>query len=270
MRITRILAAAGVVMAAPLQAQMMSESHSAAYPPLHVDPTLKDCSVEFASNLTQSAFHRFAREFGSVSAFKQLAPASTLRKGSISLGIEMMSFNVDEWSDAWNDTFAHPTDHHPLGSNHKFPKLKARVGITDNIDMGVFYARNPEANYGWVGLDGKYRVLTESENMPVSLAVRAAYTKTLYVTDMDMHAVTADVSVGRTVWYGIRPYVGLGADGVLARETSNAVNLRNENLIVPHVFGGFDVTLLRRVTLGAEFTQGALPSAQVQLGAVLF
>ncbi len=265
MRTTHILAAAAVLMVAPLQAQM-----PASHPPLHVDPTLKDCSVEFASNLTQSAFHRFAREFGSVSAFKQLAPASTLRKGSVSLGIEMMDFNVDEWSDAWNDTFAHPTDHHPLGSNHKFPKLKARVGVTDNIDVGAFYARNPEANYGWLGVDGKYRVLTESESMPVSLAVRGAYTKTLYVSDMDMHAVTADVSVGRTLWHGIRPYVGLGADGVLARETSNAVNLRSENIIAPHVFGGFDVTLLRRVSLGAEFTQGALPSAQVQLGAVLF
>jgi hypothetical protein len=264
MRVNHILAAAAVAMAAPMQAQM-SDSH----PPLHVDPTVKDCSVEFASNLTQSAFHRFAREFGSVSAFKQLAPAVTLRKGTASLGIEMMSFNVDEWSDAWNDTFAHPTDHHPLGSNHKFPKLKARVGVTDNIDVGAFYARNPQANYGWFGLDGKYRVLTESENMPVSLAVRGAYTKTLYVTDMDMHAVTADVSVGRTVWYGIRPYVGLGADGVLARETSNAVNLQTENIIAPHVFGGFDVTL-RRVSLGAEFTQGALPSVQVQVGAVLF
>lgn len=265
MRITQILAAAAVVMVAPLQAQM-SDSH----PPLHVDPTLKDCSVQFASTLTQQAFHRFVREFGSVSAFKQLGSASTLRKGSVSLGIEMMSFSVDEWSDAWNDTFAHPNDHHPLQSNHQFPKVKARVGITDNVDMGAFYTRNPNANYGWIGIDGKYRVLTESDDMPVSLALRGAYTRTLYVSDMDMQAVTGDVSVGRKVWRGFRPYVGLGADAVFARETSNAVNLKNENPVAAHVFAGFDVTLLRRVTLGAEYTQSAVPSAQVQIAAVLF
>lgn len=259
---TRIIAAAAVVLAAPLQAQM-------SHPPLHVDPTLKDCSVEFASTLTQSAFHRFAREFGSVSAYKQLASASTLRKGSVSLGIEMMSFSVDEWADAWNDTFAHPNDHHPLNSNHRFPKIKARVGIADNLDIGAFYSRNPEANYGWLGIDGKYRVLTESESMPVSVALRAAYTKTLYVSDMDMHAATADVSVGRT-WMGIRPYVGVGADAVLTRETSPRVALHNENMVVPHVFAGFDVTILRRLSIGAEFTQGALPSAQVQLAGVIF
>ena len=262
MKATRILTAAALSIAVPLRAQ----SH---HPPLHVDPTVKDCSVEFASTLTQAAFHRFVREFGSVSAYKQLAPASTLAKGSVSIGVEMMSFSVDEWSDAWNDTFAHPNDHHPLNSNHRFPKLKLRAGITDNLDVGAFYTRNPEANYGWVGVDGKYSVLTESNEQPLSVAVRAAYTKTLYVSDMDMHAATADVSVGRR-WHGFRPYVGVGADAVLARETSAHVTLDTEKMVVPHVFAGFGLTVLRRLSLGAEFTQGALPSVQAQVAAVVF
>jgi hypothetical protein len=40
-------------------------------PALHVDPSLEDCSVIFAPELTQAAFRRFARGFGSVSAFQQ-------------------------------------------------------------------------------------------------------------------------------------------------------------------------------------------------------
>ena len=84
-----------------------------------------------------------------------------------------------------------------------------------------------------------------------------------------MHAATVDVSLGRT-WHGLRPYVGLGADAVLARETSDRVNLHGENIVAPHVFAGFDVTVLRRLSLGAEITQGALPSAQVQVAAVVF
>ena len=263
----RFIAAAAVVLAVPLQSQLQAQM---SHPPLHVDPTVKDCSVQFASTLTQSAFHRFAREFGSVSAYKQLDTASTLAKGRVSIGIEMMSFSVDEWSDAWNDTFVHPNDHHPLQSNHRFPKLKFRVGVADNLDIGVFYTRNPQANYGWLGIDGKYRLMSESESRPLSISVRGAYTKTLYVSDMDMHAVTADLSVGRTLWRGLRPYAGLGADAVLARETSNRVNLRNENMVVPHAFAGFDWTVLRRLSLGAELTQGALPSAQVQVAAVVF
>jgi hypothetical protein len=261
--LARLIALMAFLTVAPLQAQ-------SARPPLHVDPSLKQCSVQFASTLTQTAFRRFAREFGSVSAFKQVAPASTLGKGRVLVGVEVMSFTVDQWAPAWNDTFAHVDEHHWLGSTQEFPKLKLRAGVTDNLDVGAFYTRNFQSNYGWLGLDGKYRLLTESENMPVSLAVRGAYTKTLYVSDMDMHALTADVSVERTLWQVARPYVGLGADGVFTRETSDAVDLRSEISIAPHLFGGVDVTVWKRLNLGAEFTLGARPSAQLQVGGVAF
>ena len=260
---SRLVVVMAIVTAAPLRAQ-------SAYPPLHVNPSVEDCSVQFAPTLTQAAFRRFVREFGSVSAFKQVAPASTLGKGRALVSVEMMRFTVDEWSAAWNDTFAHPDDQHPLGSTQSFPKLKLRVGVTDDLDVGAFYTRNAQANYGWIGLDGKYRLLTESASMPVSLAVRGAYTRTLYVTDMDMHALTADVSVDRRLWHVFRPYVGLGADGVFARETTDAVSLRRETTIVPHLLGGLDVTVWERLSLGAEFTLGARPSAQVQIGGVVF
>jgi opacity protein-like surface antigen len=259
------LAPLALVAAAPLRAQS-----ARAYPPLHVDPNVKDCEVQFAPNLTQSAFGRFAREFGSVSAFKQVASPGTLGKGRVLIGIEMIRFQVDEWSDAWNDTFYHPDAEHPLGATKVFPKVKLRVGVTDRVDVGAYYTENPNANYGWLGLDGKYALLTEGEGRPVDLAVRGAYTKTLYVSDMDMHALTADLSVGRRVWRGVRPYAGIGADGVFVRETSDVVKLSNETVIAPHLFGGVDVTVGRRLSVGAEFTLGARPSAQVQVGGVAF
>jgi hypothetical protein len=267
MKTTTLIATAALsVVTTALRAQSSHANH----PPLHVDSSYSDCSVKFAPNLTQAAFSKFAREFGSVSAYKQSAPASTLGRGKVFLGIEMISFNVDEWSDAWNNTFAHPNADHPLGSRHDFPKLEARAGVTDDVDVGAYFARNPNANYGWLGLDGKYRVLTQGNDMPISLAVRGAYTKTLYVRDMDMHAVTADVSAERRIAQVFRPYIGLGADGVLARETSDAVNLKTERQIVPHAFGGIDVTVLGRATMGAEFTLGARPSIQFQVGAIVF
>jgi hypothetical protein len=248
--------------AAPLRAQ--------SYPPLHVDPSVEDCSVRFAPTLTQGAFRRFAREFGSVSAFKQAASPATLGRGRVLIGVEWMSFTVDDNADAWNDTFYHPDDHHPLGERQSFPKVKLRAGVTDRMDLGAFYTLNPQANYGWIGVDAKYGILAENDDRELGLAVRGAYTGTLYVSDMDMHAITADVSVSRRLGHDLRPYVGLGADGVFVRETSDAVDLRSERTVAPHVFGGFDATVWGRLSLGAELALGARPSAQLQLGALLF
>jgi opacity protein-like surface antigen len=236
-------------------------------PMLHVDPSVKDCSVRFAPNLTQGAFHRFVREFGSVSAFKQGAPPAPLAAGDVVLGAEWMTFTVEEHAAAWNDTFTHPTAHHPLGAEKSFPKLHLRGGLTDRLEAGAFYTANPEANYGWAGIELKYAVLDQRAGEPVSLALRGAYTKTLYVSDMNMHAVTTEVSVGRTFWGAVTPYAGVGLDHVLALETSPAVQLRDEALSVPHAFAGVEVRYWR-LTAGAEVQVGALTSWQAQVGFV--
>ena len=258
----RLIAALLLVTAAPLAAQ-------SPVPPLHEDPSVDDCSVRFASTLTQAAYHRFVREFGSVSAFKQASSPATLGKGRVLFAIEYMTFTIDDRADAWNDTFTHPHDEHALGSTLRFPKLKLRVGVTDDLDVGAFYTRNFSANYGFAGIDGTYRMLAESKGAPATVAVRGAYTKTLHVSDMDMHALTLDVSVGRRLGSIVRPYAGLGADAVLARETSDAVSLRRETIVAPHLLGGVEVGL-GRMLLGAELTLGARPSVQVQIGALAF
>ena len=106
-----------LVLMAPAAALAHSSHGQAIDPPLHVDPTLEDCSVVFSADLTQDAFRRFAREFGSLSAFKPNAPAATLGRGGFTLGIEQLNFTVEEHSDAWNDTFAHPDADHELGAD---------------------------------------------------------------------------------------------------------------------------------------------------------
>lgn len=234
-------------------------------PVLHVDPTVDECEVRFAPELTQSAYHRFAREFGSVSAFKQMGAPGVVGKKGVSFGVEYMAFHIDETADAWNDTFTHPDDTHWLGADKKFPKLKLRVGVGANTDVGAYYTMNPMSNYGWIGVDVKHALLRQEEEKPVTLAVRGAYTKTLFVDDMDMHALSGDVSVGRTFRYHITPYVGLGADAVLARETSPAVELDTEYAMVGHAFVGLEVLAFRRLTIGAEAQYATVPSAQAQV-----
>ncbi len=236
-------------------------------PNLNVDPSLDDCSVKFAPDLTQAAYRRFVREFGSVSAFKQGSPPMTLGQWRVSVDVEEIFFSVAEKSAAWNDTFAHPDAYHPLGSSKAFPKLRLRAGVADDLEVGAFYTTNPNANYGWVGVEAKYGILEQRDGTPISLAVRGAYTKTLYVHDMDMHAATADVSIGRTFWNVLTPYVGVGSDAVLARETSPVVNLKTEALVVPHATAGFEVRTWH-VAIGAEAQLSALTSYQAQVSAV--
>jgi hypothetical protein len=236
-------------------------------PNLNVDPSVEDCSVRFAPDLTQRAFRRFAREFGSVSAFKQGAPPTTLGQRGFSVDVELISFVVEEKSAAWNDTFTHPDAYHPLGSNLSFPKLRVRAGVTDHLDVGAFYAQNPEANYGWLGFEAKYGILQQREDAPIELAVRGAYTKTLYVADMNMHALSADVSIGHTFWKVLTPYLALGGDAVLVRETSHAVDLKSEGILVPHATAGFEVRYWH-VAIGAEAQVSALTSYQAQVSAV--
>src|SRR5262245_29053042 len=120
--LTRI---APAVVAAALAAFAPLRGHAG--DPLHMDPSVKACSVRFAPNLTQEAFHRFAREFGSVSAFKQMSPPSGLGKGKVLIGVEMMSFPVDDRTAAWNDTFVHPDAGHWLGPTQSFPKFNLRA-----------------------------------------------------------------------------------------------------------------------------------------------
>lgn len=236
-------------------------------PPLHVDASLDDCSVSFAPELTQGAFRRFAREFGSVSAFKQASPPGTLGQWGFALGLEQIFFSVDERSAAWNDTFAHPDAYHELGSDLSFPKLRLRLGVTDDLDVGAFYSENPHANYGWLGFEAKYGILQQRDDMPLALALRGAYTKTLYVADMDMHALSVDVSVGRTFWNVLTPYLGVGSDAILARETSDAVDLQREALVVPRLTMGFEARVWH-VAIGAEAQLSELTSYQAQVAAV--
>jgi hypothetical protein len=236
-------------------------------PNLHADPSVEDCSVRFAPNLTQGAFRKFVREFGSVSAFKQASPSTTLGARRFAVDLEGIGFRVEEHAAAWNDTFVHPNNSHPLGSDLQFPMLRVRAGVTDNLDVGVFYTANGEANYGWLGVEAKYGWLRQGEEMPVSVSLRAAYTKTLYVKDMDMHALTADVAVGRTFWKVITPYAALGVDGVLARETSSAVALHDEAPFVPHLTAGLEARYWH-VAVGGEVQVGALTSYQVRVSAL--
>lgn len=233
-------------------------------PNLHVDPSVEDCEVRFAPQLGQAAFRRFAREFGSVSAFKQNVAPQTRGKLGGSVGIQQIFFRVDENASAWNDTFTHPDSTHELGSDKGVPKLELRLGVTEHTDVGVYFTRSPIANYGWIGVEGKHALLRQSEAMPVTLALRGAYTQTLFIDDLEMHALSAGASVGRTFGGLVTPYAGVGADAVYASETSAAVDLDSEVAVEPHALVGVEVAYWH-LAAGVQAQWAVVPSYQVHL-----
>ena len=255
-----------LLLLAPAAALAHGSDGHAIDPPLHVDPTLEDCSVIFSADLTQDAFRRFVREFGSVSAFKPNATAAPLGRGGFTFGLEQLSFSLDDHSDAWNDTFSHPDAEHELGDEQSFPLARARVGVTGKLDLGAFWTRNMNANYGWLGLEARYAFANSGGDSPVHFAARAAYTKTLYVHDMDMHALTAELAGSRTLWNRLTPYAYVGGDVVFARERSDVVALHSETQVVPHVVGGAELRL-GHLMLGGEVSVAALTSYQLRVAA---
>jgi len=256
--------ARNLLVALMLLAPATALAHDSSDPPLHVDPSLEDCSVEFSADLTQDAFRRFAREFGSLSAFKPSAPAATLGRGHVTLGLEQLNFTVEEHSDAWNDTFAHPNAEHDLGADKSFPLARVRFGVTDKLDLGAYWTRNPNANYGWLGLEAKYGFAQSAGETPVQFAGRLAYTKTLYVHDMDMHTITAEVGGSRTYWSRLTPFVYLGSDVVIARERSGVVALHSETQFVPHAIAGAELRWWH-LALGGEVVAATVPSYQLSV-----
>lgn len=261
-RATLVLMAALIL--GPATALAHGPNEHPADPKLHVGDKFSECWVEFSPELTQSAFHKFVREFGSVSAFKSVASPVPMGQWSVAFGIEQSNFTIEEHDPAWNDTFVHPDSYHELGADKAFPQVRVRLGVADRVDLGAYYTKSPNANYGWLGLEARYAMLQQSESMPVTLGVRGAYTRTLYVSDMDLNAFTGDLSVGRTFWGAVTPYVGVGGDWLLAHETSGAVELADEDQYVQHATTGLELRYWH-VGLGAEANWGALPSYQFQV-----
>lgn len=56
---------------------------------------------------------------------------------------------VYEGKDAWNDTFVHPGSTHWLKGGPRLPIMGlTRMGVTDRLDVGVYFTKSPGVNYG--------------------------------------------------------------------------------------------------------------------------
>lgn len=204
---------------------------------LHVNPRWKDCSFQLDSSLTQSAWHQFSREAGIVTYFRAMSDAAPMGKGQFELSAMQWQTGIHDSDAAWNDTFVHPDSTHWLleGDGLKFPGLMVRVGLTDRVDGGIYFTKNPNANYGFYGGQLQYAIVEDASHS-WALATRASFVSMYGPADLAFSVYGVDMVASRRLplfarWASISPYVAGSTYLTHAHEKSAVVNLHDENVI---------------------------------------
>lgn len=133
---------------------------------LHVDPRWKECSFKLDTSLTQEAWREFTKEAGLVIYFRPLKGAKPMGVGNFELSILRWDAAIDDTRDAWNDTFVHPDSTHWLvdGGRLPIPGITLRTAVTEDIDVGAYWAARPGSNYGFWGGQVQYGFVNDVEN----------------------------------------------------------------------------------------------------------
>ena len=164
----------------------------------HINPSVRTCSMVIDRSLTQDQWHSFTRQVGALSSFKPLASAKTLGRTNLYVAIDYASTPVNQHDPAWINTFVHPDANCPLGDAIAVPTVRARLGVSDHMDVGGFWTTAPGANYGLLGGEVKYAFLPESKGSPAA-AIRASVTTLTGVPDFNMNIFSIDALASKEV-----------------------------------------------------------------------
>ncbi len=229
----------------------------------HIDRSVKTCSMVIDPSLTQAQWHTFTKQVGAISSFKSLAPAKTLGRLNFYVGVEYGSTPVDQRDPAWINTFTHPDEDCPLGDAVAVPTIRARVGVSDNIDVGGYWIAAPGANYGLVGGELKYAFLQESSKTPAA-AIKASATILTGVPDFDLNIYSIDLLASKDIAM-LTPYAGIRTSLVVATETTSKVNLSKESVVIAQGYAGVACSLWK-LNLAAEYDVSSVNTFALAVG----
>lgn len=248
--------------AAPVSAQPANASGP--LPHLHVNDAYSSCFFDLHPELTQGEFEEFAAELGSILRFRQLGGTETLGRGRVDISLQYASTSIDDAKGAWNNTMSHPTADHYLGQSIAFPRIVARFGVSDRVDVGAWGGIDPHSNYGLVGVDTKIALLKQGASRPVSVSIRPSVTSLVGPSEVWVGNASFDLSVSRAVG-PVSPYVGVAASASLAVERSNEVALDPATADDSLAYAGIAYRW-RALVLSAEVEKGALVSYGFRIG----
>jgi hypothetical protein len=258
------------IRAAVLTAILQSAAQAQSHPPLHVNPRWHECSFQIDPSLTQSAWRQFTQEAGLVVFFRSLSDARPMGKGNFEVSILQWKTGIDANDAAWNDTFVHPDSMHWLfeGDGLQFPGLTARSGIGEKTDVGVYVTKNPNANYGFYGLQVQ-RALVGGAATPWTTSGRVSFVSLYGPEDVDFTVYGAELITSRRLdlakWGSVSPYAGVSSYLSRSHEKTTVVTLADEQV------GGAQATLgatyqIAAVRLGAEYNVARVRSLSMKVG----
>jgi hypothetical protein len=203
---------------------------------LHVNPRWEECSFQLDAALTQEAWREFTREAGMTAYFRPLTVAKPMGRGNYEFSILQWETAIDDTKDAWNDTFVHPDSTHWLkdGDRLPFPGLTFRAGITNRLDVGVYFTKNPKANYGFLGGQVQYNLVNDMERKWAA-STRISFTSLYGPEDLDLRIFGIDVLASKEFdvysdRIAVTPYAGVSTYLSSSHEKSDVVNLKDENI----------------------------------------
>ena len=202
----------------------------------HIDPSVKNCSMVIDPSLTQAQWKTFTKQAGAILSSKSLASAETLGKMKVNFHLDYSSTPVDQHDPAWINTFVHPDADCPLGDEVVMPSLSAKIGVSDHVDIGVFWTNAGDANYGLVGGECKYSFSQETKTLP-AFAVRGSASILTRVEDYDLNVYSFDILASKH-FAMLTPYVGLKESLSMGTETTSKVDLDEERLWITQGFAG--------------------------------
>jgi hypothetical protein len=232
---------------------------------LHVNHRWDDCAFVIDPSLTQDAWRQFVGEVGLVTFFRPLASAEPLGAGNVEFALLQWSTRIDDADPAWNDTFSHPDSTHWLfdGDALPLPGLMLRAGVTERVDVGAYFTKNLNSNYGIVGGQVQYGLL-DGGDRDFSAAGRASVSHLFGPEDLSATVYGLELVVSRELSV-VTPYAAVAGYLSSGREHTSKVNLADE-----HVFGvrgtlgvAARISVLR---LGAEVNLGEVTGYAIKVG----
>lgn len=240
-------------------------------PKLHVNPKWKECSFQIDPSLTQDEWYKFTKEAGLVSYYRSLTEAKPLGRWKFEVSLLQWKTEINDAEGAWNNTFVHPDSIHWLkeGPRLAVPGLSGRVGIADKLDIGLFFTKNPEANYGIYGGQIQYNIVYDTL-LHWGASARAMFTSIYGPEDLQLRVYGVDFVASKELikhsnWVSISPYAGISAYLSASHETTDKVNLKDEIIVGTQVMLGVTVNVYY-ARLGIEYNYSNTNTLSFKIG----
>jgi hypothetical protein len=268
---TRVIISMAALVAALAVCPATGFAQSSRHVRLHVSDRWADCAFQLDPALTQEAWRQFTKEAGLVTYFRPLRDAAPLGARKFEISVVQSVIGIDDHDSAWNDTFVHPDSAHWLydGSGLPVPGLMGRAGVTDRLDVGVYFTMNPNANYGFAGGQVQYN-FTQQASAGVDASARANLVALFGPEDLNLTVYGLDLIASRQypllARVSIAPYVGVSGYLSSSHEKAAVVSLHDERVAGVHAMAGA-VAQISVLRIAVEYDAGSVQARTVRIGA---